>query len=38
MSIDTNQIKELRNELERQTNYTYPICLKKEIDLSEIDD
>lgn len=34
-----NQIKELRNELERQTKYKYPICLKnEEIDLSEIDD
>lgn len=37
-----NQVKELRNELERQTKYDnynkYPICLNKEIDLSEIDD
>lgn len=38
-----NQVKELRNELERQTKYDnynkYPICLKnEEIDLSEIDD
>ena len=38
-----NQVKELRNELERQTKYDnynkYSICLKnEEIDLSEIDD
>ena len=38
-----NQVKELRNALERQTKYDnynkYSICLKnEEIDLSEIDD
>ena len=33
-----DKVKEIINELKRQTNYTYPICLNKEIDLSEIDD
>lgn len=31
---EIDKVKKIRNELKRQTNYTYPICLNKEIDLS----
>jgi chaperonin cofactor prefoldin len=34
-----NELKKIRDELKRQYNLNYPICLKNgEIDLSDIDD